>query len=97
MVSALSEDGLEAAWDEITALTEWRRDAGVHDAMRSAQAQYWFEEDVRSAFLSALERPEARSAMQQLGAQVSGGTLEPGAAAKEMLRLFGPQCQDVAD
>ena len=97
MVSALAEDGLEAAWDEITTLAEWRREAGFFEAMRSAQAQYWFEEDVRSAFLSVLERPEARKAMRRLGTQVSGGKLEPGAAAQEMLRLFGPQCQDVAD
>lgn len=97
MVSALSEDGLETAWAEITSLVNWRRSAGLSESIRADQAKYWFEEDVRTAFLATLDTPRARSAMAELAVQVSQGRMEPGAAAQEMLRLFGPQRQDMSD
>lgn len=85
MVSAMTEEGIPEAWGEIQALTAWRRDQGHFTANRAAQAQYWFEADVRAALLAELDSPSARAQLAELGKAVAGGTLDPGAAATEML------------
>lgn len=85
MVSALQEDGLAKAWEEMTTLTAWRRDHGHFDGRRAAQAQYWFEQEVRQALLAQLETADARAEMQKLAEKVAGGELVPSLAAQEML------------
>ncbi|MHC9235921.1 methylmalonyl Co-A mutase-associated GTPase MeaB [Pseudooceanicola sp. 502str34] len=85
MVSAMEETGLQTAWDEMQALTAWRRESGHFDGMRAAQARYWFREDVRNALLSQLDTPEARTRMADLAAEVSAGGLTPARGAEEML------------
>ncbi|WP_420586498.1 methylmalonyl Co-A mutase-associated GTPase MeaB [Ruegeria sp.] len=84
-VSAVEEHGLDKAWDEMQVLTKWRRDNGHWDTNRAAQAQYWFEQEVRSALLARLSTPQARFDMERFGAQVSAGQLSPSAAATDML------------
>ncbi|WP_412070673.1 methylmalonyl Co-A mutase-associated GTPase MeaB [Pseudooceanicola nanhaiensis] len=86
MVSAMEETGLQTAWEEMQALTAWRRENGHFDGMRAAQARYWFREDVRNALLSQLDTPEARSRMADLAGQVGTGGLTPARGAEEMLR-----------
>ncbi len=85
MVSALQEDGLAVAWDEMQALTKWRRENGFWDAGRANQARYWFDQEVRQALLAKLNTPEARAAMDQLGGDVAQGGIGPAAAAQKML------------
>ncbi|WP_299648492.1 methylmalonyl Co-A mutase-associated GTPase MeaB [uncultured Tateyamaria sp.] len=85
MVSALTETGLVEAWSDMQALVEWRRGAGFFDRTRADQAQYWFEQDVRAALLSKLETGAAKDVMRGLGAQVAQGSLDPAAAAAQML------------
>ncbi|MBY6092438.1 methylmalonyl Co-A mutase-associated GTPase MeaB [Maritimibacter alkaliphilus] len=85
MVSAMEETGLQTAWDEMQALTAWRRESGHFDGMRAAQARYWFREDVRNALLSQLDTPEARTRMADLAAEVGTGGLTPARGAEEML------------
>ena len=84
-VSAVEEKGLEQAWDEIQSLTQWRRDNGIWDANRSAQARYWFDQEVRHALLARLDTPQARAEMERLNAEVSAGHLNPAKAAEELL------------
>ncbi|NOD77031.1 MULTISPECIES: methylmalonyl Co-A mutase-associated GTPase MeaB [unclassified Ruegeria] len=84
-VSAVEEQGLEQAWDEIQSLTRWRRDNGIWDANRSAQARYWFDQEVRHALLARLDTPQARAEMERLNAEVSAGHLNPAKAAEELL------------
>ncbi|MEX0348202.1 MAG: methylmalonyl Co-A mutase-associated GTPase MeaB [Paracoccaceae bacterium] len=84
-VSAVEEHGLEQAWSEMQALTQWRREAGHWEANRAAQAQYWFEQEVRAALLARLSTPQARSEMEQMGIKVSSGQISPSAAADLML------------
>ncbi|MEX0307928.1 MAG: methylmalonyl Co-A mutase-associated GTPase MeaB [Ruegeria sp.] len=84
-VSAVEEHGLEQAWDEMQALTTWRREAGHWASNRAAQAQYWFEQEVRHALLARLETPLIRDRMSDLGTQVSAGRLSPSAAAEQIL------------
>ncbi len=84
-VSAIEESGLETAWAEMTALTDWRREAGWFAARRAEQARFWFTQEVRLALLARLEREPARSAMAQLSDAVAEGRLTPAEAANQML------------
>ncbi|SDW15897.1 LAO/AO transport system kinase [Ruegeria halocynthiae] len=90
-VSAVEEHGLEQAWDEMQALTAWRREAGHWVTNRATQAQYWFEQEVRHALLARLSTPRMRGRMGELGAQVSAGKLSPTAAAEQMLSGLSDQ------
>lgn len=85
-VSALAEDGLQKAWDEMTALANWRKENGHFERRRAEQARHWFGEEVRQGLLAQLEAPEARAAMQALGQDVAAGQRTPTDAALEMLR-----------
>ncbi|MGI9370458.1 MAG: methylmalonyl Co-A mutase-associated GTPase MeaB [Ruegeria sp.] len=84
-VSAIEEHGLAQAWDEMQALTAWRRENGHWDANRAAQARYWFDQEVRHSLMARLDTAEARAEMTRLKDQVSQGTISPAVAAKRML------------
>jgi LAO/AO transport system kinase len=84
-VSAVEGTGLDAAWDEMRALAEWRRAHGHWDATRAGQAAHWFEEEVRAGLLARLSEPGARDRMARLAAQVAAGDRAVRAAAGEML------------
>jgi len=84
-VSALEENGLQDAWDEMSKLTEWRKSEGHFDSRRAAQQRYWFEAEVRQALLARLEQGDVRDQMTSLGAKVSSGELSVSKAAAEML------------
>lgn len=84
-VSALSEDGLATAWEDMKALVDWRRGHG-HWAMRRAeQARHWFTEEVKQGLLAALSRNPAKDRMAALGNAVAAGKLTPEEAAAQML------------
>ena len=87
-VSAMEEDGLSRTWDEICALTDWRRAEGHFDKRRATQAQHWFETEVREALLARLTREPVRGAMQTLGAQVAAGDLSATAAAETLMKTY---------
>lgn len=84
-VSALQDEGLRAAWDEMTTLIAWRRAEGHFAARRAAQARYWFGEEVRGALLAQLDTPQARASMEAYAARVARGDLTPAVAAQELL------------
>ncbi len=85
-VSALEDAGLEAAWAEMQALADWRKDQGIWAATRKAQASYWFAEDVRQGLLRWLQDDiDTKARMQAAEAQVRDGTLSPAAAAAAVL------------
>ncbi|GAA6149272.1 methylmalonyl Co-A mutase-associated GTPase MeaB [Pseudooceanicola nitratireducens] len=84
-VSAVEETGLEGAWDEMQALSDWRRENGFFDARRADQARYWFGEDVRNGLLARLMESGARARMADLGDAVAAGEMTATAAAEEML------------
>jgi len=88
-VSALEDDGLAAAWDEMRALIDWRRDEGHFAARRAAQAQSWFMEELRQGLLARLDAPEARASMERYSREVAEGGITPAAAATEMLDKLG--------
>lgn len=87
-VSALEEDGFEDAWAAMLELDGWRRANGFFDGTRSAQAQYWFEEDVRMALLARLDRADVALEMQRLGGEVAQGVTAPAVAAAQMVGVL---------
>lgn len=88
-VSALEENGLQSAWDEMITLAEWRRTHGFFKGTRAEQARFWFEEDVRQALLARLsEAGPMRDAMNDLGRAVAKGDVTPAFAAQKMLGLL---------
>ena len=86
MVSALAENGLEAAWSEMQVLEVWRQTAGFWQSRRAAQARHWFEEDVRQGLLSRLtDDDRVASCMARYGQLVAEGKQSPSQAATAML------------
>lgn len=88
-VSALQDEGLQRAWDEMTALVNWRRETGHFDGRRAEQARYWFGQEVRQGLLARLETPSARATMQDYATRVAAGDMTPTVAATEVLRQIG--------
>jgi LAO/AO transport system kinase len=88
MVSALQEQGLQDAWEQMQELNTWRREHGFFDGTRSAQAQYWFEEDVRAALLAQLDQRAVKDEMRRLGGKVASGAIDPAVAAAQMLSVL---------
>lgn len=88
-VSALEEDGLQTAWEEMQAVTDWRREVGHFERCRADQARYWFEQEVRQALLSRLDTAEARAEMAAKSTAVAEGKMTPAAAARDLLQTLG--------
>ncbi|WP_149587779.1 methylmalonyl Co-A mutase-associated GTPase MeaB [Tabrizicola flagellatus] len=88
-VSALADEGLAQAWQDMQALVLWRKEHGHWDRTRAAQARHWFEEEVRQGLLAALSREPQKGLMAGLSDRVAEGALTPEAAAAEMLHLLG--------
>ena len=86
MVSALAQEGLAQAWEEITALIDWRKDAGFWEGTRAEQARYWFHEDIRQRLLARLEDNDVRAALKVLSDQVASGDLDPATAAQSFVK-----------
>ncbi|WP_294619485.1 methylmalonyl Co-A mutase-associated GTPase MeaB [uncultured Roseovarius sp.] len=86
MVSALEEEGLRTAWEEMTSLVEWRRETGHFDGRRAEQARYWFEEEVKQRLLARLRTPEAQRAMGEAADAVAEGAVTPAVAAQQLLQ-----------
>ena len=88
-VSALEENGLQTAWDEMSALIAWRRKHSFFDRARAEQARFWFEEDVRQALLARLTKVgPLRDTMSDLGDAVARGDVTSALAAKQMQDLL---------
>ncbi len=87
-VSALEENGLEAAWSEMQELTDWRRSEGHFESRRVAQARYWFEAEVRDRLLARLNQEPMRGAMTAMAQQVESGDVSPSQAAEQLLTVY---------
>lgn len=85
-VSALEAEGLQTAWDEMETLVTWRRNRGIWDTTREAQADYWFGQDVRHGLLEMLQDdPQTAARMTTAQADVKAGRATPAAAAEHVL------------
>jgi LAO/AO transport system kinase len=88
-VSALTQDGLAAAWADMQTLVAWRKAQGHWAQTRATQARQWFEDEVRQGLLASLSREPQRGLMADYAARVTAGDLTPEAAAAELLALIG--------
>ena len=88
-VSALREEGLDAAWERIAGLARWRREHGHLGEVRAAQARRWFEEEVRRSLLERIETPELRAKIVKAGVEVEEGAISVSAAVRGLLRSLG--------
>ena len=85
-VSAIEAEGLERAWDEMQALADWRRETGNWDDRRTAQARYWFREELRAEMMALLTTdPELRARLDALEEDVAAGRTSPANAARAAL------------
>ena len=84
-VSALQEDGLSEAWDEVQTLIDWRRVNSFWERTRASQARYWFEQSVKHELLAQLEAPKAKAALKALGDRVAQGMEDPTKAAQDFV------------
>ncbi|EEX13783.1 LAO/AO transport system ATPase [Citreicella sp. SE45] len=87
-VSAVEEHGLDRAWDEMTALAEWRRETGHFAGRRAEQARFWFEAEVREGLLARLRREPVKGAMAALAQQVEAGEISAAVAAEDLLETY---------
>ncbi|KAG1713877.1 Methylmalonic aciduria type A, mitochondrial [Nymphon striatum] len=91
-VSALENDGILAAWDDMKTLINWRKDNGVWDARRTQQARFWFHEEVRSGLLSRLTSdPAIKGKLDALEDDVADGKTRPAQAAETLIAQFFTQ------
>lgn len=84
-ISAVEQNGIDTAWDEMMTLVDWRREHGFFVGRRADQSRYWFEEEVKSALLAKLQSGGAREVLNALGAQVAAGERTPSGAAEDAL------------
>jgi GTPase len=85
-VSAQQGCGLQSAWEQITALADWRRKTGHWDRNRARQARAWFDEEVRAGVLAQLQADtHIRKLRDRLSAQVEAGEISPERAAETVL------------
>ena len=88
-VSAVEENGLDQAWEDLQNLVQYRKDSGFWTARRAAQAARWFADEVRQGLLRKLQSdPRAEAAMAELAEEVAKGIRAPGAAADDVLRFL---------
>ncbi len=88
-VSAITGEGLERTWQEITTLADWRKTNGLFDERRAAQALIWFRSEVESGLLSRLKSdPQAQALWASLENAVQSGEIPPESAAAQVLDLF---------
>ncbi|MCG8447401.1 MAG: methylmalonyl Co-A mutase-associated GTPase MeaB [Hyphomicrobiales bacterium] len=87
MVSALEDRGLDDMWEEIKQLANWRKEHGHWAARRAAQAQHWFDEELRLGLEALLTGTDGTRALVAEGRKVvADGTVTPAEAAARVLK-----------
>ena len=88
-ISAIEAAGLQDAWADMETLTAWRRETGIWDQTREAQARYWFEKDVQQGLLGVIQKdPAIANALHQAEKAVRAGETSPTAGAAQVIKLF---------
>ena len=87
-ISALEETGIEEVWERIHALDSWRREQGHHQARRRAQLRSWVRTAVTEELLGKLGAAGPDAVPPEIGRRLDEGSLDPGAAADEILKVL---------
>ena len=87
--SAITGEGIDAAWSAVRAVRDRRAASGEQAERRSAQARSWLWDEVRETLLDELRNdPGVADLAPALEAEVTAGTLSPAAAAAQLLHQF---------
>jgi len=87
--SAITGEGVDAAWAAIREVHDRRAANGEQAERRSAQARSWLWDEVRETLLDELRTdPGVADLAPVLEAEVTAGTLSPAAAAAQLLEQF---------
>jgi LAO/AO transport system kinase len=85
-VSAATGDGLAEAWEAVETLDRWRRETGLRESQRRAQALTWFHEAVERGLANRLKADPAAAAEEARAAEaVADGRAAPDAAAEALI------------
>ena len=85
-VSALTGEGIDQAWEEISTLADWRREQGHWQTNRARQEQRWFEEELKRGLLARLDADtDVRKLRAQLADEIAARRISPEAAARRVL------------
>jgi len=88
-VSSIENNGLEVAWAEVTALSDWRKNTGVFDDRRKNQALIWFQSEIENGLIALMkENSDISAAWKALENNVRSGKTPPDIAAQQVLALF---------
>lgn len=86
-VSAITQDGLPEAWEQIKKLASWRKENGYWQSTRADQARIWFDQEVRNGILVQLDQDRTIVEMrEELLERVTSGEISPEKAAKLVLQ-----------
>ncbi|MEO1458664.1 MAG: methylmalonyl Co-A mutase-associated GTPase MeaB, partial [Pseudomonadota bacterium] len=84
--SALTGEGLDAVWQAVTALDDWRGAEGWRDSRRAEQAVAWFRASLERGLVERLHRdPAIRERLASAEAAVAAGRQPADAAAEALL------------
>jgi LAO/AO transport system kinase len=87
--SALSDDGIDAAWDTIGRFRDAMKQSGDIAANRAAQARAWLWSEMAETLLEALkEDPAMPAQFSAIEAAVAAGQASPRVAARGLVRQF---------
>jgi LAO/AO transport system kinase len=87
--SATEGEGIQEAWEMITAYEEWAKNRNTFQQRRAEQNVHWMKESVQFLFHEKLFLDPARKMeWASLEEQVRSGTLSPFAAADKILQLI---------
>ncbi|MEL6767777.1 MAG: methylmalonyl Co-A mutase-associated GTPase MeaB [Pseudomonadota bacterium] len=82
--SAATGEGIDAVWEALVALDDWRRAEGFHATRREAQGLAWFRQSLERALLDRIaEAPALGGQLAAAEAAVAAGA-PPDAAAEEV-------------
>lgn len=85
-VSALEEQGIASAWEQMQTLANWRKDNGIWDARRIEQSRFWFNEEVRAGLLARLiSDKDVKAKLAALEKDVTQGKTPPAQAAETLI------------
>jgi LAO/AO transport system kinase len=86
--SALEGTGIPEVWEAVARFRTALGDSAIA-AKRAAQAKIWLKAELADSLMAALARhPGVAGRLPGLEARVAGGTMTPGAAARELLTIF---------
>jgi len=87
--SALTGEGLDAVWERVRKLDDWRRAGGWQERLRAAQAVRWMHDALERGVIERLHADAAVAGrLGALEAAVAAREVAPEIAAEELLALF---------